>query len=201
MMVTGRLLGSQLLSRLSMVARISFSFEAWKSSRIARSIRSPSRAIPFGRGLPLRPPPLTYSWMKILMAVLDCGRDAGDSGHRHPARNCGARAARRPGQVWAGAQLPRAERGSAGPARAVALSLGCQEVYVADLDALEETGDNLVLVAALVNHVGGVHLLVDAGLRSAADARRLLDIGVGRVVLASESSGGPHQIAEIGRAA
>jgi len=79
-------------------------------------------------------------------------------------------------------------------------ALGCQEVYVADLDALEETGDNLVLVAALVNHVGGVHLLVDAGLRSAADARRLLDIGVGRVVLASESSGGPHQIAEIGRA-
>lgn len=79
-------------------------------------------------------------------------------------------------------------------------ALGCTEVYVADLDALEETGENLALVAALVNHVGGVHLLVDAGVRSAADARRLLDIGVGRVVLASETSTGPHQIAEIGRA-
>src|SRR3972149_2512686 len=68
-------------------------------------------------------------------------------------------------------------------------ALGCQEVYVADLDALEETGDNLVLVAALVNHVGGVHLLVDAGLRSAADARRLLDIGGGRGALGFEHVG------------
>ena len=76
----------------------------------------------------------------------------------------------------------------------------CEEVYVADLDALEQTGDNLALLAVLVNHVGGVQLLVDAGVRSAADVRRLLDIGVGRVVLASETSAGPHQLAEIGRA-
>lgn len=76
----------------------------------------------------------------------------------------------------------------------------CEEVYVADLDALEQTGDNLSLVAELVHQDGGIRLLVDAGVRSAAEARRLLDIGVSRVVLASETSTGPDQIAEIGRA-
>jgi len=79
-------------------------------------------------------------------------------------------------------------------------ALRCEEIYVADLDALEGTGENLALVAALANHGGGVRLLVDAGVRSPADARRLLDIGVTRVVLASETSAGPHQLAEIGRA-
>ncbi len=75
-------------------------------------------------------------------------------------------------------------------------ALGCTEVYVADLDALEQTGDNLVVVNRLAGHVEGVSLLVDAGVRSAADARRLLDIGA-RVILASETSAAPHQVAEI----
>jgi phosphoribosylformimino-5-aminoimidazole carboxamide ribotide isomerase len=78
-------------------------------------------------------------------------------------------------------------------------ALGCQEVYVADLDALEQTGDNLALLAKLARRVAGVSLLVDAGVRSPEDARRLLDIGVARVVLGSETSAGPHQVAEIGR--
>ncbi len=76
-------------------------------------------------------------------------------------------------------------------------ALGCTEVYVADLDALEQTGDNLVVVNRLAGHVEGVSLLVDAGVRSAADARRLLDINVARVILASEASAGPHHVAEI----
>jgi phosphoribosylformimino-5-aminoimidazole carboxamide ribotide isomerase len=76
----------------------------------------------------------------------------------------------------------------------------CEEVYVADLDALEEIGENLAVVAALADHVGGVRLLVDAGVRSPADAERLLDLGVTHVVLASETSAGPHEIAEIARA-
>lgn len=77
-------------------------------------------------------------------------------------------------------------------------ALRCDEIYVADLDALEQRGDNLSLLPALVGRVGGVELLVDAGVRSAADARRLLDIGVTRIVLASETSAGPQQVAEIG---
>ncbi|MFQ5803942.1 MAG: HisA/HisF-related TIM barrel protein [Candidatus Methylomirabilales bacterium] len=76
-------------------------------------------------------------------------------------------------------------------------ALKCDEVYVADLDALEQTGDNLAVVKRLAGHVEGVSLLVDAGVRSAADARRLLDISATRVVLASETSAGPHQVAEI----
>ncbi len=75
-------------------------------------------------------------------------------------------------------------------------ALGCTEVYVADLDALEQTGDNLNLLTALATRVGELQLLVDAGVRSAADARRLLDIGA-RVILASETSAAPHQVAEI----
>ena len=77
-------------------------------------------------------------------------------------------------------------------------ALGCDEVYVADLDALEQTGDNLGLFPALSSCSDGVQLLVDAGVRSAADARHLLEIGVTRVVLASETSAGPNQVAEIG---
>lgn len=76
--------------------------------------------------------------------------------------------------------------------------LGCDEVYVADLDALEHTGDNLPLLPALARCGDGVQLLVDAGIRSAEDARRLLGLGVTRVVLASETSAGLHQVAEIG---
>jgi phosphoribosylformimino-5-aminoimidazole carboxamide ribotide isomerase len=79
-------------------------------------------------------------------------------------------------------------------------ALGCHEVYVADLDALEGTGDNLALIARLAGGVGGVRLLVDGGGRSIAEARRLLDIGATRIVLASETSAGPEQVAEIGRA-
>jgi phosphoribosylformimino-5-aminoimidazole carboxamide ribotide isomerase len=79
-------------------------------------------------------------------------------------------------------------------------ALGCDEVYVADLDALEQTGDNLNLLTALATRVGELQLMVDAGVRSTADARRLLDINVARVILASEASAGPHQVAEIGHA-
>ncbi len=78
-------------------------------------------------------------------------------------------------------------------------ALPCDEVYVADLDALEQTGDNVALLKALTGCVSGVQLLVDAGVRSVADALRLLEIGVGRVVVASETSAGPHHVAEIGR--
>lgn len=79
------------------------------------------------------------------------------------------------------------------------MALRCNEVYVADLDALEQTGDNLALIAKLASRVHGVGLLVDAGVRSAADARRLLDTGATRVVLASETSAGPDQVAQIAR--
>ena len=79
-------------------------------------------------------------------------------------------------------------------------ALGCDEVYVADLDVLEQTGDNLNLLTALATRVGELQLLVDAGVRSIADARRLLDMNVARVILASEASAGPHQVAEIGHA-
>jgi len=64
----------------------------------------------------------------------------------------------------------------------------CREVYVADLDALGGAEPNLELVKALVE----IEILpwVDAGVRDAADAMRLRQVGAA-VVAASETSRGP----------
>lgn len=60
-------------------------------------------------------------------------------------------------------------------------------VYIADLDAIMGRGDNLAIIATIAASAPQLELLVDAGIHHAAQARRLLDAGVKKVVIASES--------------
>lgn len=63
--------------------------------------------------------------------------------------------------------------------------LGCRSLYVAALDAVARAGDEAALVqgfAAL-----SIELLVDAGVRTMDDARRIREAGATRVVVGSET--------------
>ena len=61
---------------------------------------------------------------------------------------------------------------------------GARWLHVVDLDAARGSGDNRALIAAIRAAVG-VRLQVGGGVRTLDDARRLLDIGVDRVVVGS----------------
>ncbi|HEY0832647.1 MAG TPA: HisA/HisF-related TIM barrel protein, partial [Azospirillum sp.] len=60
-------------------------------------------------------------------------------------------------------------------------------LYVADLDAIEGTGDNGAALARLTAAFPQVGLWVDAGLRDADGVRGFLARGIGDAVLGSES--------------
>ena len=62
-----------------------------------------------------------------------------------------------------------------------------EAVYVADLDAITGSGENLALIAEMAASQPQIELLVDAGIRSVEQAKSLLDRGVKKVVIASES--------------
>lgn len=64
--------------------------------------------------------------------------------------------------------------------------LGRNEVYIADLDAIQGKGDNLSLIAEIAREAS-MDLLVDAGVRRDEEIRRLLDLGVEKVIVASET--------------
>ena len=59
--------------------------------------------------------------------------------------------------------------------------------YVADLDAIMGLGDNLETIAEMAAAEPQLELFVDAGIRTANEARRLLEVGAKKVVIASES--------------
>lgn len=63
--------------------------------------------------------------------------------------------------------------------------LGCDSCYVADLDAITGVGDNTELLRELV--ALDLVLWVDAGVSTPDDAEALLDIGVARVIVGSET--------------
>jgi len=63
--------------------------------------------------------------------------------------------------------------------------LGRRRVYVADLDALTGEGDARPIIAGLA--ALGLELWVDAGVRSAAAAARVLDAGAARAIVALET--------------
>ncbi len=65
--------------------------------------------------------------------------------------------------------------------------LGSTSVYVADLDAIMGLGDNRTLVAQMAALDPQLELFIDAGVRSAQDARSLAESGANKVVIASES--------------
>jgi phosphoribosylformimino-5-aminoimidazole carboxamide ribotide isomerase len=67
---------------------------------------------------------------------------------------------------------------------AVARSFGLAELYVADLDAIAGAGDNNVLIGALARHA---RVMVDAGVGEPERSDALLELGVHRVVVGTET--------------
>jgi phosphoribosylformimino-5-aminoimidazole carboxamide ribotide isomerase len=76
-------------------------------------------------------------------------------------------------------------------ARGFREDLGLEEVYVADLDAIVGHGRNSSEVAALA---GEARLMVDAGVSDPARARALLELGAHRVIVGTETLGGPDAL-------
>ncbi|MDE2180684.1 MAG: hypothetical protein KGJ40_07540 [candidate division NC10 bacterium] len=71
--------------------------------------------------------------------------------------------------------------------RAYRETLECDVVYIADLDAIMGSGENLAIIGKMAASEPQLELLVDAGIHNALQARRLLDAGAKKVVIASES--------------
>lgn len=71
--------------------------------------------------------------------------------------------------------------------RAYRDTLESEIVYIADLDAIMGKGENLAIVAEMAASQPQLELLVDAGIRSIEKAGQLLDSGVKKVIIASES--------------
>ncbi|HIE98029.1 MAG TPA: hisA/hisF family protein [Planctomycetes bacterium] len=73
--------------------------------------------------------------------------------------------------------------------RAFAEEFDLRRFYIADLDAIQFQRLNRCTIAELAR--GQTSLIVDRGVRSAADVEELLDLGVGQVVVALETLDGP----------
>jgi phosphoribosylformimino-5-aminoimidazole carboxamide ribotide isomerase len=67
---------------------------------------------------------------------------------------------------------------------AIARGFGLDELYVADLDAITGTGGNDAIIAALAREA---RVMVDAGVSDPERAATLLDLGVDRVVVGTET--------------
>jgi HisA/HisF family protein len=67
---------------------------------------------------------------------------------------------------------------------AIARGFRLEELYVADLDAIAGTGANNAIIAALAREA---RVMVDAGVSEPEQARALLDLGVQRVVVGTET--------------
>lgn len=63
--------------------------------------------------------------------------------------------------------------------------LGIAELYVADLDAIVGSGSQAALVEEIAEL--GVPLWLDAGIRSASDARRAIDLGAEHLIVGLET--------------
>jgi phosphoribosylformimino-5-aminoimidazole carboxamide ribotide isomerase len=77
---------------------------------------------------------------------------------------------------------------------AVARRFGRDELYVADLDAIAGTGANGAAIAALA---GEARVMVDAGVSEPGQARALLELGVDRVVVGTETLGDAAALARL----
>jgi len=71
--------------------------------------------------------------------------------------------------------------------RAYRATLKSEAVYVADLDAIMGHGENLAVIEKMAAAEPELELLVDAGIHNIVQSRRLLDAGVQKVIIASES--------------
>ena len=68
-------------------------------------------------------------------------------------------------------------------------------IYVADLDAIEGTGDNRATLARLKAAFPAVALWIDAGFREPEEVRDFVALGIGDAVLGSESLAGVDPLA------
>jgi phosphoribosylformimino-5-aminoimidazole carboxamide ribotide isomerase len=73
--------------------------------------------------------------------------------------------------------------------------LGARECYVADLDAIAGLADHGPVIRALAGLGLGVWL--DAGIATVADATRVKDLGVARVIIGTESLRDPRELSAI----
>lgn len=84
--------------------------------------------------------------------------------------------------------------GAGGPvalARAFRSTLGLDELYVADLDAISGEGEPSSSIGALAREA---RVMVDAGVSEPGRARALLELGVRRVVVGTETLTGPDAL-------
>ncbi len=72
------------------------------------------------------------------------------------------------------------------------LGLGLREIYFADLDAIEGTGNNLPSLRKVVEE--GAEVMVDAGFRRAEEARPYVEAGVRKLVMATETLESPEEV-------
>ena len=60
------------------------------------------------------------------------------------------------------------------------------EIYIADLDAIREIGTNLDVVNDIIDSTG-LNVILDYGVKSQDDAKKLIEYGIGSVVVSTES--------------
>jgi phosphoribosylformimino-5-aminoimidazole carboxamide ribotide isomerase len=75
--------------------------------------------------------------------------------------------------------------------RAFRSELGLDEVYVADLDAITGAGEHRDVIAALAREAS---VMVDAGVSEPGAARALVELGVQRVIVGTETLPGPDAL-------
>lgn len=63
---------------------------------------------------------------------------------------------------------------------------GFQEVYIADLDAIVHENPNIELIKTIINETE-ISLMLDAGVRNIFDIVEITDLGVDKVILATET--------------
>ena len=71
--------------------------------------------------------------------------------------------------------------------RAYRNTLESRSVYVADLDAITGHGENRAIIAEMASSEPQLELLVDTGVRNIEEAHSLIESGVKKVIIASES--------------
>lgn len=81
-------------------------------------------------------------------------------------------------------------------ATALRQATACRAIYVADLDAIQGTGDHLEAIRDMSRRVGA-ELWVDAAVGDAAAAARLLAAGAARAIVATETLPHLEALAEI----
>jgi phosphoribosylformimino-5-aminoimidazole carboxamide ribotide isomerase len=82
-------------------------------------------------------------------------------------------------------------------ARALRETLGADELYVADLDAILGGTAHLDVLRRLADE--RLDVLADCGIRRAPQAEPLFAAGVSRVIAGSETLAGPQELAALGR--